>query len=227
MVGFKYAPFDLKRICFVNPAAFKTLRIPPAGCEVFTDSNKSFYDNILNSDIEQVQERQFKFIHIEGAHVPFQYDENVNVIENGTYMGNLEASMTITKAYLEKLKECGVYDNSIIIVMADHGYNWVNTDDTLNRQNPIFFVKGKGEKHELYENAVPVSWEDLQQIYSNLLAHKQSIEVCPWAEGESRVRRYLYYEYNKEEKMYEYIQKGNVRNYETFEVTGNIFEAAK
>lgn len=224
MTGFKYAPFDLKRICFVNPDAFMTLRIPPKGSEVFVASNKKFYESILNTDVDICPEKQFKFIHLEGAHLPFQYDENVNVIENGSYAGNLEASMTITKAYLDKLKEEGVYDNSIIIIMADHGYNWEDLGDSSTRQNPILFIKGIGEEHEFGESAIPVSWEDLQETYEKLLAGKDSMSVFDWEEGEYRQRRYLYYEFNKEDKIYEYIQSGHVRDYETFKPTGRIYE---
>lgn len=224
MTGFKYAPFDLKRICFVNPDAFKTLRIPPKGCEVFTSSNKDFYENILSNDITYVSQKQFKFIHISGAHLPFQYDKDVNITEDGSYESNLEASMTITEAYLNKMKEAGAYDNSVIIVMADHGFNWENMDDTLHRQNPILFIKGIGERHEFSESSIPVSWEDLQETYVKLLEGKDSFSAFDWEEGDLRRRRYLYYEFNKEEKIYEYIQSGYVRDCETFKPTGIIYE---
>lgn len=227
MTGFKYAPFDLKKICFVNPDAFKMLRIPAEGCELFTSSNRKFYDHILNDNITFTSERQFKFIHISGAHLPFQYDKDVNIIENGSYEGNLEASMTITEAYLEKLKEAGVYDNSVIIIMADHGFNWENMDDTLHRQNPILFIKGINEQHEFHESEIPISWEDLQEAYQELLEGKDSMSVFEWEEGDLRKRRYLYYEYNKEEKMFEYIQSGHAREYDTFRPTGKIYEEEK
>ena len=223
MTGFKYAPFDLKRICFVNPEAFKGLRIPPENEQVFTDSNVVFYDSVLNEDITLIPDKCFKFIHIEGAHLPYRYDENVNVISDGTYEGNVEASMTITKAYLEKLKEYQVYENSVIMIMADHGFCYSDTNDVLHRQNPILFIKGIGEKHDFQVSDAPVSWEDLQDIYGRLLNGADSMSVVDYTENDERKRRYLYYEYREDEYMYEYIQEGKARNRDTFKPTGNVY----
>lgn len=223
MTGFKYAPFDFKRICFVNPEAFKKLRIPPENEQVFIDSNVVFYDSVLHEDITLIPEKCFKFIHIEGAHLPFRYDENVNVISNGTYESNVEACMTITKAYLEKLKESGVYDNSVIMIMADHGFCYQDTNDTLHRQNPVLFIKGVGEKHDFQVSDAPVSWEDLQDIYSRLLNGADSMSVVDYTENDKRKRRYLHYEYREDDCMREYIQEGKARNEDTFKPTGNIY----
>lgn len=223
MTGFKYAPFDLKRFCFVKPDAFKKLRIPPEESEVYTDSNKDFYESILEEGISLTKEKCFRFIHISGAHVPFQYDENVNIISNGTYESNVEASMTITREYLERLKESGVYDNSVIVIMADHGYCWKNQKDTLHRQNPVLFIKGMEEEHDFQVSEAPISWTDLQEAFKRLLAGKESTEVFDYKEGDFRERRYLYYEYNKDEHMYEYIQSGYADDVSTFNATGHEY----
>ena len=45
-----------------------------------------------------------------------------------------------------RLKEKGVYDNSIIIVLADHGYIEGRDD---GRQNPILYIKGLNEHHKM------------------------------------------------------------------------------
>ena len=58
-----------------------------------------------------------------GAHVPFYFDKDVNVIDDADYYTSIESSMTVTMAYLNKLREAGVYDNSVIIILSDHGYN--------------------------------------------------------------------------------------------------------
>ena len=40
-----------------------------------------------------------------------------------------------------KLKEAGVWDNSVIIVLADHGYE--PTGKLEGRQNPILYIKNQ------------------------------------------------------------------------------------
>lgn len=215
MAGFKYAPFDLKRICFVNPVAFNTLKLSPNGEEQFTESNAVFYRKAANEEIELTQDKCFKFIHIEGGHVPFQYDEDVNIIENGTYEDNLKACLTITGAYLDKLRDSDVYDNSAIIVMADHGY------ENSMRSNPILYVKGVGERHEFTVSDAPISYEDLQGAYAKLLQGAQKDAVFPYREGDVRERRFIWH--SQADFMEEYVQKGHATDMDTLEKTGNTF----
>ncbi len=228
MTGFKYAPFDLKRICFVNPEAFENLRISPDESVIFTSSNVQFYNRIQNEELSFTSDKCFRFIHLSGAHVPFKYDADMNIIEDATYETNMEASMTITKAYLNKLKEGNVYDNSVIIVMSDHGFNTsadISNMDLyyLYRQNPILFVKGVGEKHEMKISDAPISFVDLQEAFNRLLQGADSSEIFDWKEGDERQRRYLYYEFNHESPMYEYVQTGMAWERDTFKPTGKEY----
>ncbi len=58
--------------------------------------------------------------------------------------------MTVTMSYLNKLREAGVYDNSVIIILSDHGYNIEGeavkssseNENETGRQHPIFICKG-------------------------------------------------------------------------------------
>lgn len=223
MTGFKYAPYDLKRFSFVNPNAFNTLKITPEGETLFTPSNFSFYDGIRNQEISYTDEKCFRFIHIDGGHVPFIYNEKVEKIpeDAGSYEDNLRACLTITAAYLEKLKKGGVYDNSVIVVMADHGYNWL---DPHGRQNPILFVKGVNEKHDFTVSDAPVSFEDMQQAFKRLLDGAESGSVFDWNSGDKRERRYLFHEYLKEDHMVEYMQPGQAHDTEAMYETGRVYD---
>ena len=128
LVGFKYAPYGLKQFCDIDTNEFVKLRGGSDEYKAFNSSNEDFYKNVKNNDFTLTDDKCFKFIHIEGGHVPFKYNENVEVIENGTYEDNLKACFTMTKAYLDKLKASGLYDNSVIMIMADHGYNMYETE---------------------------------------------------------------------------------------------------
>lgn len=228
MTFFKYAPYDIKRLAFINPNAFRTLKISPEEAPLFTTSNKTFYENVLEEEISYTDRKCFKFIHIDGAHVPYLYDENVNEIEDATYDSSLRACLTITRAYLDKLKDCNVYDNSVIIIMADHGYNDDLLDsDVVMRQNPIFFVKGVNEHHDLSVSHAPVSFVDLQEAYQRLLSGQKSSELFDWKEGDTRNRRFLIYEYKKDDPMFELIQPGNARDTDLMYQTGNVYTQNK
>lgn len=227
--GVRYAPYKLKAYCYNTIGLRDSLLLKdPAGQEYFKWSNLDFYSQLLNHDLVAEQtDNAFKFIHLEGAHVPYQYDKNMNKIEGGTYDGNLEACITLMKTYLEALKNNGLYDNTAIIFMSDHGY-W---EDTYNpnkvkelRQNPLLMVKGFQEKHDFELSNAPISYEDLQLSYERLLNGMQGDEIFDAKEGESRMRRFLFYMYLEEETMEEYVQDGHVWEADTIHPTGTILK---
>lgn len=144
-------------------------------------------------------------------------------IEQGTYRDVMEASVTITKAYLNMLKDAGLYDNSVIIVMADHGLEGNAPELYTGRQNPILFVKGINEHHEMLLSEAPVSYDDLQPAFQRLLEGKAGTEIFDAQEGDVRERRYLFYEYEEEDYLYEYITEGHASDDSSLQATGREF----
>ncbi|MBU1694135.1 MAG: sulfatase-like hydrolase/transferase, partial [Verrucomicrobia bacterium] len=75
----------------------------------------------------------FKFYHLVGVHYPWQLDENLEVQplpkNRGGYKRQAIATMKIVNRFLEKLKALGVYDQSLIIVSADHGWGEIGVHD--------------------------------------------------------------------------------------------------
>lgn len=230
IVGIKYLPFDLKRLCVADNAfdatSYLKMMIPDEdGVNVFTPDNGEFLEQMKENNIEFVEDKQFKYIHIDGAHAPFRYNKDVVETEEATYWTSVEASMTIISEYLTKLKKAGVYDNSMIIIMADHGYDSSSEkieDSYLYRQNPMFFVKGYNEKHEMAESSAPVSFVDLNEAYERLMEGFASDKVFDYREGEQRIRRWLYYEGGNGD-IIEYEQSDAAWNRETLYPTGNKF----
>lgn len=227
LVGFRYAPFDLKRFCRIWSDSISGLMETDSEYVPFTLSNVEFYDRIVTSEVEIEKEKWFKFIHIEGAHTPFRYDKDLNVEYGGEYSGNIEACFTLTKGYLEKLKEAGVYDNSIIIVMADHGLDGDLGDVSTGRQNPILFVKGINERHTMEVSQAPISYVDLQDAFQQLLKDKESSEIFEWQEGDTRERRYIYYDHDANEYMYEYVSSEHAAEDAGMTATGREFVLKK
>ena len=214
-VGFKYLPYNLKKLAKIENLNFELCRKERMD-DAFKWDDKIEYDIIKNNDIFKINDKMFKFIHVEGGHVPFDLDENLNKIENGTYEQKLKATLKLIDAYLKRLKENNVYDNSVIIVMADHGYNFENTD---GRQNPILYIKGINEKHDMYESNKAISYLDLIDAYKDLLDDKKSEDLFENISS-TRKRKYIWYEYTKENHMIEYEQSGKAWETEKLVPTG-------
>lgn len=227
LTGFKYAPFDIKKYCVVYPSEFLLLKktTQEVPYEEFRWDNTEFYERIQSQPITHVNQKSFKFIHIEGAHYPFHYDKDVNKIKNGTYEQNIEACMTVVDSYLDKLRASGSYDNSAIIIMSDHGYGGYEEDGKVGygRQNPFLMIKGRDEHHEMQTSQAPVSYEDLQAAYLKLLDGTTGDNVFDWKEGDYRERRFLFYQYEADNYITEYVQTGNARDLTTLLPTGAEF----
>lgn len=224
LVGFKYAPFDLKKDCVVYASEFRLMKDETGKNQEpsFSSSNRSFYEHLQNEEVTYTDQKCFRFFHMEGAHVPFRYDKDVNVIENGTYEQNIEASIKITDTYLKKLKHAKVYDQSVIIVMSDHGYEW-KEGYPYGRQNPLLMIKGIGENHEMQISNAPISYDDLQSAYEKLLKGTAGSSVFEWKEKDQRERRYLWFRYLEEDHMIEYLQTGKASDPDAMRPTGREF----
>ena len=229
MSGLKYAPWDMKSVCYDIPEYSQEIRVvaDDGGKEHFTWSNKTFYESLKQSNpITTTSDKTFRFIHLEGAHVPYKYDKDVNIIKNGTYMDNVESCLTISHQYLQRLKESGVYDNSVIVIMADHGYAGTDNGDRLDeRMHAAVLVKGKGESgDEMKVSNAPISYADLAASFTKLIEGKGAGEICDVKDGDYRERRFLMYYYTQEYHMEEYIVKGQADDLTKMSPTGVVFD---
>ena len=232
LVGFRYAPYDLKRYCVIKEVYFNELREShPEGSDskAFTADNMAFKEGLAAQGVVMDETgNRFKFIHLNGAHAPFIYDKDANVIgvEQGSYRQSMEASITLAANYIQALKDSGAYDNTALIVMADHGYNGMGEkEEDFLRQAALLLIKGRNEQHDTMQiSEAPISYEDLQEAYVRLLDGAQSDAVFDWKEGDTRERRFLEYAPGNEKHMVEYLQKGHAQDLTTMVPTGRVFD---
>ena len=238
LVAYRYAPYWLKKYCVLKQAAFDEQLEAGEGSGEITASmeNRVFLDHLNAGGITlDDTENSFKFIHLEGAHSPYVYDAEVNIIDEsqGTYAQNMEASVTLAERYLSALKKSGTYDNTAIIVMSDHGFNRdIDNadmgDNPFMRQCGLLLIKGVGETHDTMQiSEAPVSYEDLQETYRRLLDGAWSDAVFDCREGEHRDRRYLWYAVTDEDYLVEYQQTGYASDLSTMIPTGREFRWTK
>ena len=213
---FKYLPYKLKKYSRIQDMKFEKYK------EILKNynwTNLNNYGIIEDNKIEKQENKIFNYLHIEGGHVPFNIDENLNYIENGTYEQKLSANIKIIKEYLDRLKENNVYDNSAIIIMADHGYSYTGVD---GRQNPILYIKGINEHHKMYTSDKQISHQDLAQAFTELIDGKTSKELFKDITN-NRTRKYNWYEYTKENHMIEQQLEGKAWELEKMIPTGKEF----
>lgn len=228
LVGFKYLPYSMKKMSQVLPYEIdeQEKNRDDLSKVSFYGSNAEFYEECREEQVKVSEQKCFKLIHIEGAHVPLIYNADVTTSEVTSYTGNVEAANTVLAAYIDRLKTEGIYDNSVIIVMSDHGFNRELGDVPDGRQHAILFVKGIGESHdEMRTDSAPVSQADFQEAYLRLLNGADSSEIFDWNEGDVRSRRYLFHypDNERQQIMYEFIETGDSGDTGNIERTGNYY----
>ena len=111
--------------------------------------NDSFYD-LVDSVKFNNNEGNYNIYHFEGMHA-FDDIKDTQVIADAAYK-----NMQDVLKYINNLKKIGVYDNSVIIITADHGRH-----ETINGIQPILFVKEVGAARDTVKiNSAPVSAEE-------------------------------------------------------------------
>ncbi|MDE5940408.1 MAG: sulfatase-like hydrolase/transferase [Lachnospiraceae bacterium] len=219
---FKYLPYAYKQYSRIEGFDFGM------ALEMYNYRYDSVYNMMLeNPELVKTDRNVFQFVHVEGAHLPFECDKDLNPVEKGTYSQKIEATIKVIDTWLSRLKSNDAYDNSVILIMADHGYYDVDHDsygeEVLERFHPILLVKGRQEKHELIESDVPVSHTDLMDAYMELLDGKKSGEIFHDMASD-RKRQVIWYEYRNEEHMVEYELEGNRFERQDFKPTGRVFD---
>lgn len=154
MSCYRMAPDVLKQQFYTNVSEY-SLIVEDLG-EGILQTNSDFYAKLKEQGLKADKSSNYFIVqHLIGTH-EFNTDENGNYREKTSVEETARGCMTIMEAYLNQLKELGVYDDATIIITADHG--GCDKEDL----QVIYFVKTPGETHEVspVTNA-PVSHCDL------------------------------------------------------------------
>ena len=149
LVGYRYLPYFLKEKIDLTYIDFYSLRIADEQ-EVYKWDDLAFYEYNNTHTIKKTNKSQFKFIHLEGGHCDYNFDRNLQPLPKELQYDfaagreKLIGCCKILDSYFEDLKDAGIYDDSTIIVMSDHGMRQKENGDwsLLERAlDPIFIVK--------------------------------------------------------------------------------------
>lgn len=109
----------------------------------------------------------YRIIHCQGPHWPYTMDENGNRVteaqDHTALVSQARGSLSIVEEYIAQLKELGVYDQSTIIITADHGVWPWNNARLAKTTSPILLVKpaGADSTQPMQTSEVPTGHIDL------------------------------------------------------------------
>ena len=178
-----------------------------------TRTYSAIFDLFLENMTTDERPGSYNYVHVAGGHSPIQFAENCAYV--GTQKENYEnirAQVTCTLLQLErlvqKLKQLGIYDETMIIMHSDHGNPWLTP--SLNSvgdavilprvsggANPAILVKPPKTQGPLRFSRAPVSIGDVPATINDafgLDGQFPGIPMFSLNETSERERVFLWYE---------------------------------
>ena len=156
MVMDRQIPFILKPLTtrLMPPAEEPFLAAAPGDAGEDGSHDRKFYRALGKEFRVGTRADVFKYLHLLGAHIPLNSDENLAPCPGVERYRQLRGSFKNVELLLTRLKEAGLYDRAMIVITGDHTEEY--TPETIT------FIKRPGERHkELVINSVPCRIEEL------------------------------------------------------------------
>ncbi len=194
--AFRYFPHIAKQWVWLYTGMFDEIKETPDASPIHSEDNLKFYSGLKEEGLQVTSDRKsYSLIHLLGTHGPFLMNEDATAAEEGTatyWKTEGIACMRIIGEYVRQLKELGVYDDTMLVITADHGVGF--------RSFPIFLVKDFNSKGEVRESDAPVSHANLFASVMDALGlntdQKYGISIYDIPELETIERRYFWYQWD-------------------------------
>lgn len=229
----RYAPNFLKQYFWMDGTEFAEFKaLKNAESKSFSDDNTVFYSDLKKKGLTVSADKRFKVIHLWGVHYPYKIDADANPIratsDAAQALDTAKGNLKMIETYLEEMKNNGTYQNSTIILVADHGFYKAGV-----LTNPLVMVKRANVNTDFTVSYAPVSHLDLHATIMSALNEnadgqygKSMFDIQP---GEERER--LFYQYDLDEpkdnwkfRLIEWKVDGHGNERKYFSLTGNEYD---
>ena len=219
---FRYAPHFLKKPFYALANSI--------GSEDSIEQDLEFSQKIV-SDLNTTNNKPtFKLYHLRGAHPPFFLNEQLKIeqmdFNRDGYKTQAKASLQITKRFLISLQKNGIYDNTMIFIIGDHGLGVLGLKPELSghsekltkiknvKQNivaygtPLVLVKPFNSSGKMMTSDSPVSLSDIPKTMFaelNISTEAPGVSMLSVKESDTRERRFLGYQWINEKNAAKYL----------------------
>lgn len=233
-VLYKYTPHFVKPLFNIDATEFNNINSVNINPYFIDDAHLN--EKLLEEGVQKTaSNKRFKVIETNGVHNPFTLNANGEISTNEEYAEltieekqkeQLKGVLKIFENYINELKAEGVYDNSTIIFVADHGFE--------NRYNPTLMVKRKQDKNDTLQiNHAPISLiEDFIPTILNIASNSKNFgkDIYDYSEDEERIRKINNYYFARDEYKQIFVESNIVlstdskaSDFESFKILDQVF----
>lgn len=206
----------------------------------YTEDDRKYYEELQHYGLSidnTGQNGSFRFIHLFGSHPPYTLDRNVEPTDDPSKQNVEEQTMgafRIVAQYIAELKRLGVYENTSIIITADHGDWYLTSTDIQKPSAPAILYKPAGQTAEEAAQPMQVSdapvwhYDILAQTLKDMGVDQQTLSnyttpLDESYEGENRPRYYIETLSNGKRDIFvrEFVINGDANDIKNWSLTGN------
>lgn len=183
--------------------------------------NPEYYASLCEKELTVNDDNNYLiFQHLNGIHELIN-DANCVRTKSGTLPDTIKGIFTMLEEYLIQLEELGVYDNSTIIITADHG--------THAYPQSVFFIKHANEHHDkLQITDAPITLDELAPTIAEITTGEHDYlgkTIYDFESGEKRERTLYIGTHSSnypDVKRYDDAPNGSHNIYNLYTYTGNL-----
>lgn len=219
--AFRHAPQGVRRLLYYH-GIWTVSRLAMLGqpASVYHRSDLALLQSLERNAHVQGEQPVFRFIHFYTPHLPIVFDAQLRAsmrpFNRETFADQAEAGLRLLVRFLDTLRAHDVYDNSRIIVIADHGQSGAGVHGHIpdlpeGKQHadpksemarimatglPLFLARDRGASGELKISRRPAHILDVAPSLVDELANRQQFEghsVFTDATESARERYFYYY----------------------------------
>ena len=165
---YRYTPLAMKPFFWCYTGDFESVGTAADGSKI-TDIHRTndaaYYEKLRNEGltVDEGRRGSFIFYHMKGSHEPFFMDENGNFTYNSTAEKQTAGNLRMILDYIKLLKEKNLYDNTTIIITADHGLTGTITElDGPRTISLLVKYPGVNDGKPMTYNSAPVSHDNIR-----------------------------------------------------------------
>jgi hypothetical protein len=217
------------------------------------DGTSLYPDPVIREWGERItisKEKKYKSYHFIGAHIPPQWDKDCKLIpelekNRENYANQTYCILDSLANFMLTLKEKNIYDNTAIVITADHGNN-TEAYDLSGRKNsnlfhkrfigharPTFMIKEYDSREELQYSTKPSQMTDIAPTVLDLVGIPSFYEGRSVMDPGFQGRKRAYYFYEQKDfwgggpiRYVKYNISGDVKKYDSWSV-GKVFTPKK
>ena len=236
--GYRDMPYLLKPLFYYTPDPINrsVMKTFPEGYFTLTNNDFEFYDRLLAEKVtvNKSFSSTFRLYHLFGPHPGCYMNAEAEYDPTASQTDAARGDFKILSQYLRDLKETGLYDNTAIIVTADHG-NQNEAEDFVLHSPPccvmLFKPVGADSSKPMVTSDAPVCHDDLfatilEQLGVDSSAYPPALTT--YEEGADRERIYYYTAQRSwgegEVALREYSIRGDAADLANWTLTGNDWD---